>query len=167
MRIKLGWAILKIQIILVTTWCKLLNKLADHATGLEYLLVYLDAAEDLEHYGAGKDLNLVRALGRMKVITEDGNRWILCGGVASIFGREARYACLEYAGPQPELLTIIGRVPARPLFPRLLERIGKRNLLYKMIDRQSNLLCCLCFLRLTSFPKYREVHCAEKNDGYF
>ncbi|KFY38801.1 hypothetical protein V494_04195 [Pseudogymnoascus sp. VKM F-4513 (FW-928)] len=49
------------------TWCKLLKKLADEATGLEYVYVNLDAAEDCGHYGAGKDLNFVRALGRMKV----------------------------------------------------------------------------------------------------
>jgi len=48
-------------------WCKLLNKLADEATGLEYVYVYLDAEEELGHYGAGKDLNFVRALGRMKI----------------------------------------------------------------------------------------------------
>ena len=46
-------------------------------------------------------------------ITEDENQWILCDGVASIFGREAWYACLGYAGPQPELLTMVGRVVAR------------------------------------------------------
>ncbi|KFY03029.1 hypothetical protein V490_00323 [Pseudogymnoascus sp. VKM F-3557] len=49
------------------TWCKLLKNLADEATGLEYVYVNLDAAEDCGHYGAGKDLNFVRALGRMKV----------------------------------------------------------------------------------------------------
>ncbi|KFZ18773.1 hypothetical protein V501_01004 [Pseudogymnoascus sp. VKM F-4519 (FW-2642)] len=49
------------------TWCKLLNKLADEATGLEYVYVNLDAEESWGHYGAGKDLNFVRALGRMKV----------------------------------------------------------------------------------------------------
>ncbi|KAH9205427.1 hypothetical protein DL95DRAFT_491121 [Leptodontidium sp. 2 PMI_412] len=49
------------------TWCELLNKLADEATGLGYVYVYLDAEEELGHYGAGKDLNFVRALGRMKV----------------------------------------------------------------------------------------------------
>jgi hypothetical protein len=49
------------------TWCELLNKLADEATGLRYVYVYLDAEEELGHYGAGKDLNFVRALGRMKV----------------------------------------------------------------------------------------------------
>lgn len=49
------------------TWCKLLNKLANEATALENVYVYLDADEELSHYGAGKDLNFVRALGRMKV----------------------------------------------------------------------------------------------------
>lgn len=44
------------------TWCKLLSKLADEATGLGYVYVYFDAEEDFGHYGAGKDLNFVRAL---------------------------------------------------------------------------------------------------------
>jgi hypothetical protein len=49
------------------TWCKLLNKLAEEATGLRYVYVCLDAEESMGHCGAGRDLNFVRALGRMKV----------------------------------------------------------------------------------------------------
>jgi hypothetical protein len=49
------------------TWCELLNKLADEASGLGYVYVYMDAEVEFWHYGAGKDLNFVRALGRMKV----------------------------------------------------------------------------------------------------
>jgi hypothetical protein len=48
-------------------WCKLLNRLAADATDLERVYVYLDAEVSMGHYGAGKDLNFVRALGRMKV----------------------------------------------------------------------------------------------------
>lgn len=49
------------------TWCKLLNKLADEAIGLGYVCVYLDANAEWGHYGAGRDSNFARALGRMKV----------------------------------------------------------------------------------------------------
>jgi len=49
------------------TWCALLNKLAADATGLRHVFVYLDAEPGSGHYGAGKDLNFVRALGKMKV----------------------------------------------------------------------------------------------------
>jgi hypothetical protein len=48
-------------------WCKLLNRLAAEATDLERVYVYLDAEVSMGHHGAGKDLNFVRALGRMKV----------------------------------------------------------------------------------------------------
>jgi hypothetical protein len=48
-------------------WCKLLNKLADEATGLEYVYVFLDSDEGGGHYGAGRDVNFVKALGRLKV----------------------------------------------------------------------------------------------------
>jgi len=47
-------------------WCQVLNKLADEATSLASVYVYFDA-EGWMHAGAGKDLNFVRALGRMKV----------------------------------------------------------------------------------------------------
>lgn len=48
-------------------WRKLLNKLADEATGLERVYVNLDAELSMGHQGAGRDLNFVRALGRMKI----------------------------------------------------------------------------------------------------
>jgi len=48
------------------TWCQVLNKLADEATSLESVYVYFNDAGWM-HPGAGKDLNFVRALGRMKV----------------------------------------------------------------------------------------------------
>ena len=49
------------------TWCELLNRLTDEATGLGYVEVFLDANEVMGYYGAGRDLNFVRALGRMRV----------------------------------------------------------------------------------------------------
>jgi hypothetical protein len=48
-------------------WCKLLNKLADEVTGLEYVYVFLDCFEEGGHFGAGRDVNLVKALGKLKV----------------------------------------------------------------------------------------------------
>lgn len=44
-----------------------MNRLAAEATDLERVYVYLDAEVSMGHHGAGKDLNFVRALGRMKV----------------------------------------------------------------------------------------------------
>ncbi|KAH8802512.1 hypothetical protein F5884DRAFT_802227 [Xylogone sp. PMI_703] len=46
-------------------WRKLLNKLADEATNLEYVYVFLD--EEGHHSGAGRDVGFVKALGRLKV----------------------------------------------------------------------------------------------------
>jgi hypothetical protein len=48
-------------------WCKLLNKLADEATNLEYVYVFLDCYEEGFHFGAGRDVNFVKALGKLKV----------------------------------------------------------------------------------------------------
>jgi hypothetical protein len=48
-------------------WCKLLNKLADEATSLEYVYVFLDCYEEGSHFGAGRDANFVKALGKLKV----------------------------------------------------------------------------------------------------
>ena len=52
---------------LSTTWCELLNKLADEATGLRHVSVYFDTAVEIDMFGAGRDVAFVRALARMKI----------------------------------------------------------------------------------------------------
>jgi hypothetical protein len=56
-----------------------LNKLADEAIGLQYMYVYLDADMEDGHYGAGRDLNFMQALGRIKV----SQKIDLCGYFAA------------------------------------------------------------------------------------
>ena len=47
-------------------WYKVLDRLAQEATGLRHVYVFWDAEESMGHYGAGKDLRFVRKLAKIQ-----------------------------------------------------------------------------------------------------
>lgn len=62
-------------------WRKLLDKLAVEATRLEYVYVFLDCYEEGGHFGAGRDVDFVKALellkvsGKMELVGLFGKGW--------------------------------------------------------------------------------------------
>lgn len=52
------------------TWCELIDVLARDAEGLRSLRVHFQAVMDVDALGAGRDMEFVRALGRVRQVDE-------------------------------------------------------------------------------------------------